>query len=264
MVRIYPTFLAVFLLALGLIIALKVPDRIPTEPVAAGFVLLANLLLLPGLFPMTPIVTVAWSLSYEMFFYLAAGVMVLGFGMNLWPVARRVALILGLGAALLGLGWAGLPGWPYRMVGFCLGMLLAEGWGRGVPPWAGWLAPLAVFLGFAAGGVTGFPLLLLQSLACFLLCAVCFREVGGVSAAMSWTPLRWLGNMSYSYYLLHGFVVSFGMLVAGKLLPQGMPAMLFPVLMVVCFAGSVVASAVLFAWVERPISLRPVVRVAAG
>jgi len=67
--RIYPAFLAVFLLYL--LLAWRMPDagKLPDDGSLGGY-LLANLLLLPGVFPIEPLITVAWSLSYEMFFYL--------------------------------------------------------------------------------------------------------------------------------------------------------------------------------------------------
>src|SRR5262249_39236648 len=67
---IYPTFLAVFGIYLALSLAFPAQSKI-IEP-GRGTVpyLIENLLLLPGVFHIKPIVTVAWSLSYEFAFYL--------------------------------------------------------------------------------------------------------------------------------------------------------------------------------------------------
>lgn len=73
---------------------------------------------------------------------------------------------------------------------------------------------------------------------------------------MVWTPLRWLGNMSYSYYLVHGFVVRAAMVALGHLLPGGLPVAVFWLLLPVVFAATLAGSAVLFIGVERPVSLR--------
>ena len=70
--------------------------------------------------------------------------------------------------------------------------------------------------------------------------------------------MRWLGNMSYSFYLLHGLALKGALLVATPFLPvsaQG-PGF-FVALLVPAFAIAVLASAVLFLVVERPLSLRP-------
>jgi exopolysaccharide production protein ExoZ len=68
--RIYPTFLAVFAIYLLLSWIAPAHSRIPTDRAEAIVYLIQNVLLLPGLFPIPPLITVAWSLSYEMFYYL--------------------------------------------------------------------------------------------------------------------------------------------------------------------------------------------------
>src|SRR5262249_19827334 len=45
-------------------------NKIPPESERAALYVLANVSMLPGVLPINPIITVAWSLSYEMFFYL--------------------------------------------------------------------------------------------------------------------------------------------------------------------------------------------------
>jgi len=76
--RIYPAFLVVFAFALALTVLARVPGKIPLDPWQATAYLAANLALLPGLIPMVRIVDVAWSLSYEMFFYIVTAALVLG------------------------------------------------------------------------------------------------------------------------------------------------------------------------------------------
>ena len=98
---------------------------------------------------------------------------------------------------------------------------------------------------------------IVQTIAFFLLCAACFRGAGTVSVWMTWTPVRWLGNMSYSYYVVHGFVVRIAMVSLGKLLPHGMPDWVFWTAMPSLFLVTLVASACLFLVVEKPVSLRP-------
>ena len=68
--RIYPTFLVV--LGIYLILSFMFPEqsKLPSDPLQAILYLVQNLLLLPGIFPIIPIIAVSWSLSYEMFYYL--------------------------------------------------------------------------------------------------------------------------------------------------------------------------------------------------
>jgi peptidoglycan/LPS O-acetylase OafA/YrhL len=75
----------------------------------------------------------------------------------------------------------------------------------------------------------------------------------------SWTPLRWLGNMSYSYYLLHGLTINVVALVFGSVVASrspGAPDGFYWLMMPVTFAATLASSTVLFAAVERPLSLR--------
>src|SRR5690606_8938876 len=78
---------------------------------------------------------------------------------------------------------------------------------------------------------------------------------GAVARVCSWTPLRWLGNMSYSYYLLHGLVLKAFSIAALAMLGTGTQPLLFWGLLPVAFAMTLLASAVLFAWVEKPFSM---------
>ena len=89
-----------------------------------------------------------------------------------------------------------------------------------------------------------------------LLCAVCFRSVGRVSQLMCWAPLRWLGNMSYSYYLVHGFIVRLSMTALAQVVTGALPPVAFWLLIVPLFAATLAGSALLFVGVEKPVSLR--------
>ena len=92
--RIYPTFLCV--LAVYLLLSALVPsdNKIPADPFAATIFIAANILLLPGLFKIQPIITVAWSLSYEFFYYLFIPLVVVTLGLHRWPASLRVAFFL--------------------------------------------------------------------------------------------------------------------------------------------------------------------------
>ena len=68
--RIYPTFLVVFAIYLALSACFRTENKIHGPTASAVIYIIQNLLLLPGIFSIPPIITVAWSLSYEFFFYL--------------------------------------------------------------------------------------------------------------------------------------------------------------------------------------------------
>lgn len=252
-VRIYPAFLAVFCPVL-LATFMFIPGRIPDGAIPAIRYIAANLFLVAGIVPMVRIVDVAWSLSYEMFFYIATGFLILGLCVGrLQRTARLVVLALLWATFLIG---SLTQEWlPLRMMPFFAGMAFAEGMGGRVPGWAGW-APalgLAVLSTHRVGPVVGE---LIQTICFFLLCAVCFRSVGRVSQLMCWAPLRWLGNMSYSYYLVHGFIVRLSMTALAQVVTGALPPVAFWLLIVPLFAATLAGSALLFVGVEKPVSLR--------
>ena len=90
--------------------------------------------------------------------------------------------------------------------------------------------------------------LLLWLVALSLVLHAIARE-GPLARTLSWTPLRWLGNMSYSYYLSHALAMALAG-VRTKTLP------LYLALLPISFIGTWVVSTLLFATVEKPFSLR--------
>lgn len=95
-IRIYPAFL--FALAPLAIVGMLTQQRIfaTVPPEQWPFMLLANVLLLPGAVNMEPILGVAWTLSFEMVFYLTAA--------GIFVFARRQQRELGVAlAACVGL-----------------------------------------------------------------------------------------------------------------------------------------------------------------
>ena len=76
-------------------------------------------------------------------------------------------------------------------------------------------------------------------------------DKGLLHSVFAWTPLRWLGNISYSFYLIHAVVMAW---VAHRLASRllALPdAISFPVLLVAMFVASLVASVLLFTVAER-------------
>ncbi|MFA9218607.1 MAG: acyltransferase family protein [Sphingomonadaceae bacterium] len=253
--RIYPAYSAVFALYLLLCAAVPQASKIPPAPLAAARYIAQNYLLLCGLGQ--PLVTVSWSLSYEMAYYLAMPALIAAFGLRRRPPVWRC----GLFALLLLTGaWCHVAhGAPVRLLMFLAGVLLHEAIHS---PALADKAPGAPLVGTAlALAMTGMltplpPLFKFGALfvAYFLLCFNCLRRPAGVvGRCCSVTPLRWLGNMSYSYYLLHGLALK----AAFALLPPDASAVLCAALLVPMFLWTLVASAALFLLVERPCSLRP-------
>jgi exopolysaccharide production protein ExoZ len=274
--RIYPTFLAV--LGVYCLVCLVMPavSKLPPGGGPTAIYLLQNALLLPGIFHIEPLITVAWSLSYEFFFYLLIPVIILATGMRAWSGAGRAVFFGLLLLAFAAAYQAGLHSHP-RLGLFLAGILLYE-----TIIWGGWNSRLTRVTEVAA---IGLYLLTLMILACFRLgdgtirfepgypdytflpwsillsCALyglslhAFAFSGWVGAFFSFTPLRWLGNMSYSFFLFHGFVLNAAAFVFKKLGWYGIPEALFPGVLLLNLLLTLAGSLVLFLLVEKPLSL---------
>ena len=262
--RLYPAFLCVFIPVAALHLALATGE-IPPEPGRAVLVVLSNLLLLPGVLASEPVLRVAWTLSWEMFFYLALGLLVPGLALHRRPRRMRVGLILAVAASVAALAEAAPDGLgpfavPLPLLPFLAGMLLFEAREAGAWSVPGWAALPAGALSLTVGPFVGLTVMLhqaLETLALALLCSAAFQGGNITARALCWRPLRWLGNISYSFYLVHGLVVVAIFRGLGWAFGAGWPSSGFWLLAPPLFAAGVAASLVLFVLVERPFSLKP-------
>lgn len=256
--RIYPTFAAVFVLYLVLSAVFPAESKIPGGFEGVVYVL-QNALLLPGIFDIEPMITVAWSLSYEAFAYLTIPLMIGLFSMRSMPRLQRIMCLLAVSIMLflVSTTWLG----HIRLTMFLCGMLVFEAIDAGAMRWLrGWSLPAlagalgitiaAPWLGLRTWGL--FPCLFVLF---FVFCLGCLS--GGIAARLfTLAPLRWLGNMSYSYYLIHGLALKgFLSALAMAYLPAAGGAGFFWLLLPVAFAATLIPSAVLFIAVEKPFSL---------
>lgn len=262
--RIYPAFIAV--LAIYLVLSAVYPSRskIPAGWQDGAVYVAQNFFLLPGLLPIAPIITVAWSLSYEMFFYLVVPLVVTALALRERSVSWRTTMLVIVALAVLGL--AAMFGGPVRLAMFLAGMLLFETMqGR-----MRWMPSSALSIALLTAGLLSTLFVSISSAgqaARTAALAVSFFGVGvtvltapsgALARAFSWTPLRWLGNMSYSYYLVHGLALNALVTVIARWLDGiGPSGPLLALMLPVTFAATLVPSAMLFLWVERPLSLTP-------
>lgn len=262
--RIYPVFTVVFLVYVALSFVFPGESKIPAGFADAAIYLLQNFLLLPGIFDIEAMITVAWSLSYEMLYYLAIPLLITALAMRSRGRQWRMGFFLALSLVIA--LYCAIHGGHARLLMFLSGILLFEALADTRTFRAGSIAgALALAAGVAsrllpteghAGDVLKISILFA---AFFVFCYACFRHRNNALArAFSWTPLRWLGNMSYSYYLLHGLALKAGFLVLSKVLPasdQG--PVFFAVLLPLMFLLTLLPTAALFIAVERPYSLAP-------
>jgi exopolysaccharide production protein ExoZ len=272
--RIYPTFLAVFGMYIVTCFLVPSASKLPADVESTALYVVKNLLLLPGIADIQPLITVAWSLSYELFFYLFIPILVVATRMRRW---RRVARILFFSSVLVlhcityQLGWV-----PHiRLSMFTAGILLYEvmesGWRPRTSPMSEGFAVILY--------VTGMLLVSLLDVSIhpftfhphrpnvrftwwtaalsFILPIFtfhCFAHDGVLKKVFSVTPARWLGNMSYSFFLLHGLVLNGIAFLLRLYLHVPLSGWLLLPLMLTNLLLAVSASAVLFTFVEKPFS----------
>lgn len=285
--RIYPTFLVVFGIYLALSIIFPTENKIQGSLVSKGVYILENLLLLPGIFPITPIITVAWALSYEFFFYLSIPILVILIRKLGWNKAARVGFFVSLGVAYLFISFW-VPDSRIRCVMFISGILVYEAITSSVFQWIMnkrgevWALLLLllvicwVYLSGAHGRLFSFlpgmnvgsafmpdafiyigPLrMAFLSIGFFFFTIFCLNFDGIFKKVFSWAPLRYLGNMSYSYYLIHGLTLKGLALGVFLVMPASEHAPLFLcVLLVLSFIATLGTSTLLFWLVEKPLSI---------
>ena len=212
-IRIYPAFLAALapLAIVGMLLQQRMFAEVP--PQEWPLMLLANLLLLPGAVDMEPILGVAWTLSFEMVFYLtAAGVFVL---------ARRQQRELGVSLAAC----AGLILFPHYsgVAAFYVGAFVYL-YRDTALQWLNRLhAPLLVLIlilvlwqgmfvpDYHRANVGLTPFFSLLGIVGFVLQLSFFNSVvagaGWVSRMLRSRFMQFMGTISYSFYLWHTHVM---------------------------------------------------------
>ena len=78
---------------------------------------------------------------------------------------------------------------------------------------------------------------------------------GFLNRLFSWDYLRWMGNISYSYYLIHALAIQGLPLVVNRMYPPAPHSLFFQItLLAVCMAFSIICGAVVYLFVEKPLS----------
>jgi exopolysaccharide production protein ExoZ len=283
--RIYPTFLVVLTAYYALSVIGLMDFRGPKGFAGVSYVV-ANAIFLPGIFDIRATISAAWSLSYEWVFYLSIPLLVLALAVNRWPRTVRISIF-----AFLAIGYVAFvvafpkvfPFFVYwdstriRLIMFLCGMCVFEilqdessvrGSGRqrlialAIIPFAVatfWLDWLRAVTGHDATYATWLQLGALRSATLFGTCAaigLCSLSSDGILARLFRVrPLRYLGNMSYSFYLTHALALHLLIAPLGGLHLQqyGLfgAAAFVPVALMICL----VFSAIVFARIEKPLSL---------
>jgi exopolysaccharide production protein ExoZ len=269
--RLYPTFIAVYVIYVALSFAMPAYSKVPKGPVEAAAYLAENFLLLPGVFRIIPLITVAWSLSYELFFYLTLPLLIRWLRIARWARTTRVMFFLSL---CVGYMWLCMAGFSQhsRAIMFGCGILMRETFDSRIRlPRVGDYFAVAFFAAsMIVIGVKSEPIvttycgpflehssftLVALFLSVYILGCFALGSNGPLSVWLSLDWIRWFGNISYSYYLTHALVLHFMKYVlvhAG--LPLHLTATSYVALFLLTFVGSVAGACIVFLAVEKRFS----------
>ena len=250
--RLYPPYLATLLLYLALSILFPGQSKLPGDWADLFVYLLRNLVLLPGIFPERPIITVTWALTLILAFYLV----IPGLRSGVQRVARNgqgeVALLAGVGAVWIVL-CSLFPALPFRLVFLLAGCIVAASLSSAGPGWdesSRWSmlggASLIIYVLTLSWTAAWFLQFLISAVGLMAITRACLCSRSGWIGR--W-PFVALGNMGYSFYLLHGLTIKFMFIV---FLPRWAPdragwQMVLPTLIL-----AMAASTILFRLVEQP------------
>jgi exopolysaccharide production protein ExoZ len=286
--RIYPTFIVVLILYMVLSMFLHIGEhyRVTGFKSETAY-LLENIFLLPGIVDIPPIISAAWSLSYEFVFYLTIPILVRVLVLRRWSRNGRTIFWAVLILSYLGLVFMKpglLPQYRYqdgsfvRFTLFLAGMIIEESLisdrvQRLLEPKVQWglllssvTAAAALFVSeWRTVGTLGHESKEHAVVRAFLVLAVyaglaltTLNSNGLLARLFSRALVRWTGNISYSFYLIHGFTLNvLGAVIVHLAWVRHHASIAVAPLFALACLSTFVSATVLFLSVEKPYSLRP-------
>lgn len=271
LMRIYSVFTVVLAFYIALSLAFPTASKLPSDPADRIVYLLENLLLLPGVFPIPPIITVSWTLSYVVLYCLILPPLIELTGMREWQAKSRVLFLI-LAAASCALGSEWTQAYPLRLALLPIGALASEAlaWrkchvslGPSLESCALSLSAGALYLKYwlvyhdhapVFACSVGLRQFTVSATCLFLLCFGLFSSYSPAAALLCGRNLRWLGNISYSYYLTHSLCIKFLTLFVPAVTIVLKSAFGFWAMIPLCFVASMIPAVILFRTVEKPAS----------
>ncbi|WP_223545682.1 acyltransferase family protein [Pseudomonas sp. A-B-19] len=196
---------------------------------------------------------VTWTLGYEVFFYLALPLAAMVFIYRAgWM--QTVLCLIGIYALYQVVGWE--HSLKKHFLASFLGGIAAAYWVRR-PQWVAWSqSPLAGTIALLALAIAFTAFNRAFNLGALLLLSLFFVIVASgntLFGALRPHSIRWLGEISYSTYLLHGFVL---WVLVQRLPPllhlDARQAWVFLPLLAVCSCLLIIISSLTYLYVEKP------------
>jgi peptidoglycan/LPS O-acetylase OafA/YrhL len=271
--RIYPLYFVVLGLYLVLSVLFPAESKIPQGTSEAVVYITKNILLLPGFMNPQPIITVSWTLGYLVLMYISVPLLVVGLKLSRWEAWQRVALIVTLAILWFGAHLA-FHDFSVRPTTYFLGMLIYEAvksrthfvrlsrFGEFFAMAMMLMSLVLLFqlryrmLGFLPGiEQFGRPMgLYWQSIlfvGFFGFTVYAFKYDGLLKRFLNMSLLRFMGQISYSYYLFHGLTLKGIQFVLKMTMAPGYSSALFWSLLVIGFFTTLGTSSALYFFVER-------------
>jgi peptidoglycan/LPS O-acetylase OafA/YrhL len=270
--RVFPTYLVVLAIYVVLMLIDPHKSKLIGDGWSASLYILECALLIPGLFGHNPIVGIAWSLSYEMAFYIFLPLLVVVTRLRRRTLETRVSVLLV--AACLTIAFALSIGRHERFVMFIGGMLAREALVRcnyQIP----YQGLFKVALGLALAGTVilmslnrgpvdyeypALPAALGRTLVLVVvfpgLIVACVGMAGLFRSVFEWKPLVMFGQISYSFYLIHNLVIRILIPQVAAHVPQSGASWFLGLAVIPTFLICLLSGLALHVAVERPLSLR--------
>jgi exopolysaccharide production protein ExoZ len=237
--RIYPAFLIAF--AASLLFAYSSGTWTPPDwPRVAGNLLFANGAPASGVAPFN---IVTWSLFYEMTFYLVFPLAVLALR-NRFAIAAT-GFLAPAAAAALGADPLVLC-WSLLFAGVALAYA-GDAWPR-VPAMIVIAAYLTITTLAALDALPPIVAIVAFGIVAAAIVALCVRGASSIARVFETAPLRALGRVSYSFYLVHWMIV----VLVARAVEHAAPAAATAAIFAGGFALSAIAATALWWVAERP------------
>jgi peptidoglycan/LPS O-acetylase OafA/YrhL len=270
--RLYPLYAILCIIYIVGSVAIPSMSKLPDGGRALALFLVQTALILPGLLHVDPLMEVAWTLSFIVWFYFIEGAVVALFTHFRLSTKWRLLLLLTAGAV-----WATVGDtraiWPPRTALFWVGMVLSESISA-VRRWRTEFARKLIGPAVALAGIsfvlrtelvlnrpdTGRipPMLIRVLLSAVLL--FCFVWIGYFGPdwwkdLLSHSRLRLLGKISYSFYLTHGFAVkAFRYGIVPQLGSLARTPAVFWACQVTGLTLAIVVAGIAFRFIENPLA----------
>lgn len=265
--RIYPTYLTVLAIYIALCIIIPSESKLPQGTINSLLYILKNVLLLPGMLDIKPMITVSWTLSYEMFFYLTLPFIVTITNFRRIGSSYRLYIFIVLLVSYFGYCIV-INQSISRISVFALGCLSYEAKEllskRNLSSILGVsLLILSIIATYASiARIMDYNIsYIISILSLFVFYISVTVKHNSLNRFFSLQYIRWFGNISYSYFLFHGLCLKLIFFVLLKYLPaEHNYHVFFYILAPLCFIATIIFSIIFYLCVEYPFSLENPIR----